>query len=166
MNYHHAHKQQGATLIIALIFMLLLMVISLASLQSSGFEIKVARSVKSQIDALNDAEAALTTAELVIETIHGTGYDPTFADPDNGLFDDEQLINLTSLSDFLSTSTASPSGHQRYTAEYLGSYAPKKNSLNLSCSGCDQRSLFRITAYGQSTQGGAKLIQSHYYTTD
>lgn len=162
---HRFHCQQGATLIIALIFMVLLTVISLSSMHSSSFEIKVARSVKSQIDALIDAEDALAIGEQLVKATHDTSYDPSFADPDNGLFDTNQLNNLASLSAYLSTSAALPSASQRYIVEYLGSVAPNKSSKKLSCSGCDRRSLFRVTASGQSAKGGFKLIQSHYYTT-
>ncbi|MEH6826278.1 MAG: PilX N-terminal domain-containing pilus assembly protein [Motiliproteus sp.] len=172
INIQELRRQQGATLIIALIFMVLLTVISLSSMHSSSFEIKVARSVKSSVDALNASENALNEAEDDVcgmqneTTSCGAGPDLTqFNIASDGYYSSSEP-GLASFSDFLGKDremALSASGS--YTVEYIKSVCMS----GCSCAagednaGC-KRYVYRVTSSGDSDQGGSRLIQSYYFT--
>lgn len=173
INSKSLQQQQGATLIIALVFLVMLTIISMSSMHSSTFEIKVARSVKSSVDALASAEDSLKAGETEVcnrqqapGECNGGFYDS---------FDDEgyyvgNQISLSNLSGYLNaTSTASVSGTttaQSFAIEYLGIINPSGSTIKMGQTGADSRYLFRVTGYGQSAKGGAKLTQSYFTTMD
>ncbi|MEH6473375.1 MAG: PilX N-terminal domain-containing pilus assembly protein [Halopseudomonas sp.] len=176
IHQQHYRNQQGATLIIALVFMVMLTVISLSSMHSSSFEIKVARSVKSGVDALASAEDSLQAGEDEVcnrqqapSSCNGGFYDSF---DDDGYYVGNQ-ISLADLSTYLSlnaaSSTAAVSGtttNQTFAIEYLGIINPSGSTINVGQAGADSRYLFRVTGYGQSAKGGAKLTQSYFTTMD
>jgi Tfp pilus assembly protein PilX len=164
--------QRGAVLIIALIFMVMLTVISLATMHSSSFEIKVARSVKSNIDALNASENILQEAEGDIcgmqneTTSCGAGPDLTqFNIASDGYYSSSEL-SLSNFSDFLGKDRETAlSASGSYSVEYVKSVCMS----GCSCAagednaGC-KRYIYRVTSSGNSDQGGSSLIQSYYFT--
>ncbi len=159
----------------ALIFMVVLTVVALTSMNTSTFEIKVARSVKSQLDALNASENILQEAEQDICAFqHIPGAGNCGGGPDlalfnavsDGYYSGPELSDLTYSSVFFgkyrqTASTAVGS----YTVEYMKSICMP----GCSCAagedntGCKQY-LYRITSSGESPKGGNKLIQSQYFT--
>lgn len=164
------HQQQGATLIIALVFLVLLTVISMSSMHSSSFEIKVARSVKSSVDALASSEDSLKAGETEVCNRQQNASDCNGGFFDS--FDDEgyyvgNQVSLVDLSAYLNaTSTATLSATQSFAIEYLGTINPSGNTINVGQASADNRYLFRVTGYGKSPKGGAKLTQSYFTTMD
>ncbi len=166
MLTHQPHAQQGATLVIALIFMVLLTVISLSSLHSSSFEIKIARSVKSQIDAFTAAEDALASGENFI-----TGLSDISAFPNgDGFYQGASLASLSGLNDLLTGFTGSAAatsvGNGLFYVEYLGSPAVSGNSGASGTPSIDTQHLFRITGAGILADGQVKVAQSYYSTSE
>lgn len=166
MNNLNFRRQQGATLIIALIFTVLLTVISLSSMHSSSFEIKVARSVKTQIDAFSSAEAALSSAEAFLMTLNGIDDFPT----DDGFYQGQGLTDISNLYALLakpSKAASTPEGSNGlYYIEYLGTPPSAGNSGNAGGSGLTDRYLFRVTGVGILPGGATKIIQSYFVTTN
>ncbi len=169
------NNQHGAVLIVALIFMVILTVVALTSMNSSTFEIKIARSVKSQLDALNASENILKEAEQDIcafQHIPGSGNCgggpdlALFNTAGDGYYSGPELNNITDSSVFFGKyREAASSAVGSYTVEYLKAICMP----GCSCAagedntGCQQY-LYRITSSGQSAKGGNKLIQSQFFT--
>ena len=156
--------QSGGTLIIALIFMVLLTVISLSTMHSSSFEIKVARSVKAQVDSLTAAEDALTAGESFLAGLTSIASFPS----SSGYYQGASLASqsLTSLLSMPSSAATTSIGTGKVYIEYLGTPTPSGNSNSFGKPPMDIKHLFRITGVGQLDDASqVKVIQS-YYATD
>lgn len=71
-------KQRGATLIVTLIFLLIIVTLSVASLQTSELELRMAGNFQNSNIAFQSAESALRDAETYLESITGLeGFDNT-----------------------------------------------------------------------------------------
>ncbi len=169
-------QQRGGTLIVSLIFLVVLTVIGLSGMESSTFEVKVARSVKSQMDAFTNAEDALHEGENQIcglqekpNSCDGGFTEDLDATTSDGFYVGNTL-SLADLPDYLGNSLnkeAVTSGAvNSYVIEYLGVVTPHGGSLNAGQSGAEKRYLFRVTGYGESNKGGSKMTQSYYTTAD
>ncbi len=163
--YSRYSKQQGAALIVSLVFMVILTLVALSSMHSSSFEIKVARSVKSQMDALTAAEDALANGESFIAGLGDiANYPPVSA---VGFYQGASLASLSGLNNLFndhSSSTATTSvGSGQFYVEYLG---PQSTSGNSGVFGTPSivgiRHLFRITGVGQLAGGQTKVVQSYF----
>ncbi len=74
---HTRASQQGAALIVSLVFMLILTIISIASLQTATLQERMAGNMKENTIAFQSAEAALRTAEEVLRSGILPGFDGT-----------------------------------------------------------------------------------------
>jgi type IV pilus assembly protein PilX len=81
-KYKEIRSQRGAALIVSLVFLLILTIISVASMQTATLQERMAGNMKEDIIAFQAAEAALRTGENFI----GSGILPTF-NGTNGLFE-------------------------------------------------------------------------------
>ena len=63
MKHQRLEKQQGVALVVALIFMLILTIIGISSMQGTSIQEKMAGNLRDQHTALNDAETALRRGE-------------------------------------------------------------------------------------------------------
>jgi len=117
-------------------------------------------------DALKAGETEVCNRQQTPGECNGGFYDS---------FDDEgyyvgNQISLGDLSAYLNaTSTASVSGTttgQSFAIEYLGIINPAGTTINVGQTSADSRYLFRVTGYGKSQKGGAKLTQSYFTTMD
>lgn len=66
-SVNNAHRQQGAVLVMCLIFMLLLTIISASALQSTTLQERMAGNTRDNNSAFQAAEAALREAERVLQ---------------------------------------------------------------------------------------------------
>ncbi|MDF1691176.1 MAG: PilX N-terminal domain-containing pilus assembly protein [Zhongshania sp.] len=70
-------SQRGAVLIVSLVFMLILTIISIASMQTATLQERMAGNMKENTIAFQSAEAALRTAEAVLRSGILPGFDGT-----------------------------------------------------------------------------------------
>ncbi|WP_210396898.1 pilus assembly PilX family protein [Motiliproteus sediminis] len=167
-------QQRGATLIIALIFLVVLTVVALSGMQTASTEIQTARRVKSQMDVFNAAEEALKYAENVVQNNYADPVDFYAALPSDGLYlgtDIESAVsNLSSIQALLnspsvalsSATTSSTDTEGSFFIEYMGPLASPGNGGAAPT----DRYLYRITAIGQMSSGGQrKMVQSYYVTS-
>ncbi len=83
MNHVKKHKQRGATLIIAMIFMLVLTVIGMAGMDVTFLEEKMAGNMRDRNIAFQAAEAALRDGENYLDS---QAVLPAFDGTNNGLY--------------------------------------------------------------------------------
>ena len=70
--YRFPARQKGATLVIALLVLVLIMMIGIAAISTSNTQYKLAGNLQFEDSAINNAEAAVTAAEQWLST--GTNY--------------------------------------------------------------------------------------------
>ena len=75
-SYHSQNTQNGAVLIISLLFLIILTVIGLASVRSTTLQERMAFNTREQNLAFQAAEAAMQDAELWLDSLRGTGAPP------------------------------------------------------------------------------------------
>lgn len=97
MNIRPLHTQQGATLFVALIMLLIITVLALSGARETTLETRITGNLVEQQQLLNDAEAALREGERRL-TIGIRPLEPACS-ADYCLHDDEQL-QLTNDQDF------------------------------------------------------------------
>lgn len=73
MTTYESKRQQGVALVVALIFMLILSIIGISSMQGTSIQEKMAGNLRDQYSAFNAAEAALRQGEAQVRVAYGNG---------------------------------------------------------------------------------------------
>jgi len=166
-------RQQGAVLIISLMFLLIMTLIGVTAMQSTTMEEKMAGNVRDHNLAFQAAEAALRDAETYIETVVSTAaFDDT-----NGRFSatstslPDASASATWASDNTSRAYSGTIGgvntQPRYFIQHIADISGGASTLNVggygaATSGGDT-SLFRITARGTGGSDNSQVVlRSHY----
>jgi Tfp pilus assembly protein PilX len=167
-------RQKGATMIVSMVVLLLIMMIGIASFTTSNTQFKLAGNLQFEDGAMNNAEAAITAAEQWLSA--GTNFNDagftTYSAATPQLHPIGHLAGLTAPANNPLTMTWSDSNsvqvasNQRYLIERLS----VNNRLSTSSqatggrtsTGCNQVNIYAITARGQSARGATKLVQSTY----
>lgn len=167
-------RQKGATLIIALLVLVLIMMIGVTAMTTSNIQFKLAGNLQFEDSAMNNTEAAITTAEKWLST--GTNYSnpgfTTYSAASPQLHPIGHLAGLTAPANNPLTMTWSDdnsvqaAASQRYMIELLSANNRLITSSQVvggrTSSGCNQVNTYAITALGQSARGATKLVQSYY----
>ena len=183
--YSTRARQGGATLVMALLILVLIMMIGIAALSTSNTQFKLAGNLQFEDSATNNAETAITAAETWLSA--GTNYnDAGFTTYDR--LASPQLLPTGRLAGLASPANSALGMTWVDSAETNG--ATQANSLSVSgnnseryfielmsknnllpgsglgapraSSGCNQVNTYQITARGQSARGATKFIQSYY----
>lgn len=173
MRVHFAHRsaarQKGATLVIALLVLVLIMMIGITAVSTSNTQYKLAGNLQFEDSAMNNAETAVATAEKWLAT--GTNYNnPGFVTYD--ATNSPQLLPMGSANNPLSltwsdgNSLSVSSSAQRYQIQLMST-----NNLLTGSSAvvgkqamavCNKVNTYLITGRGTSSRGASKLVQSYY----
>lgn len=169
-------RQRGATLIIALLILVLIMMIGITAVSTSDTQYKLAGNLQFEDSALNGAEAAVTAAENWLST--GTQY----ADAGFTAYDatKPQLLPIGYLAALAApanspltmvwgnTNSLAAGGNtsQRYYIEQMSRNNRLQGSSQVvggrASSVCNQVNTYLITGRGVSARGATKLVQSYY----
>lgn len=165
----HRSDQRGATLVIALIMLLLIMMIGIVAINSSNTQYRLAGNLQFENTAMNSAEAALAAGEQFLATA-GSFKNPGFTTystttpqlhPIAAPADDPLTMAWNGTSDIQVGSS-----NQRYMVEQMSA---NSKLLGSSLAGgqqkvtvCNQVNTYRVTARGQAPRGGTKFVQSFY----
>ena len=186
IRYPTAARQRGATLVIALLILVLIMMLGITAISTSNTQYKLAGNLQFEDSAVNNTETAITTAERALSdgaTFNSAGfttYDSAttphlqpigrlaaLAAPNNGpltmAWDDtnSRCVGTAGV-------TCSPGGDpsQRYFIELMS----RNNRLQGSsvavggrCSAAPSLvNTYLITARGLGARGAIKYVQSYY----
>lgn len=179
-------QQKGATLIVALVILLLITILGAATIRTATVEERMASSARNKDIALQAAEAALVTAEGVVEALTSTsnfnanctnGLCTPLLSATNGerwenasLCSNKGIWDCGSVALATSIFTASDSIYAappRYFIELLTDFEPTGDNMNMYNYGSEitntDITVFRITAIGYGGSTDAKvLLQSTY----
>lgn len=162
-NAHRQFSQRGAALITSLLFLLVLSLLGLVSMQSSLLEERMAGNMNNRNMAFQAAEAALRDAEYYLES----AVLPSF-DGSNGLYQpvtpgDTPLWETVNWDDndsrvISGSNTITGVAQQpRYIVEDLGAMESGRQSLVAGQAIADARA-YRVTARGVGGNGSAVVI--------
>ena len=186
MCYRHRARQEGATLVIALLILVLIMMIGITAVTTSNTQYKLAGNLQFEDGAMNNAETALATAENWLATganfanpaFTAAGPDPAQATPQilpRTLDPTVRAARLTRPLTMAWDNTNSTrvlendnqrNDNQRYFIELLST----NNLLTGSSAAvgrqgaavCNKVNNYLITGRGASARGAVKYVQSFY----
>jgi Tfp pilus assembly protein PilX len=178
MRKHFSHppsNQKGATLIIALIMLVLIMTLGITAFNSSKVQFKLAGNVQFEEIAMNNAETAVAAAEnwlSTTENFKNTGF-TTYSNTTPQLHPIDHLQNLTApANDPLTMAWDGTSdlqvgsSNQRYMIQLMSAgntlLGSGGGSGGRTSTGCNKVNTYMITARGQATRGATKFVQSYY----
>lgn len=169
-------RQRGATLVIALLVLVLIMMIGITAVSTSDTQFKLAGNLQFQDGALNNAETAVTAAENWLAT--GTNFsDAGFTSYDGTkpqLLPIGRLAGLTAPDNnpltmvWANANSLAVDGNtqQRYFIELMSRNNKLQGSSQVvggrTSSGCNQVNTYQITGRGASARGATKFVQSYY----
>ncbi len=168
------HTQRGASLVVALVVITVLMLTGVAAFYSSGTQFRLAGNLQYQNAALNQAETAVAAAEawLGTSTNFQAGGFTTYSSSVSPYIYPAGYLAANSIDPLSMTWSDTNSlkvdatGNQRYVIELLAKDKRLAGSdLSIggrSSTGCSQVNLYRVTARGTSARGAAKTVQSAY----
>lgn len=173
LNYRSHTQQQGATLIVALLILVLIMMIGIAAVSTSNTQYKLAGNLQFEDSAMNNAETTVTTAENWLATGSNfsaagfttynstasphlypvTATDPILSSPWSATWTDSNSISV------------GDSNH-RYVIQQMSS-----NNLLMGSSAalgghamavCSKVNTYLVTGRGTSARGASKFVQSYF----
>lgn len=180
-------RQRGATLVVALLILVLIMMIGITAVSTSNTQYRLAGNLQFEDSALNNAEAAVTAAENWLAT--GLNYDnPAFTavaastDPDPGpdpatphllprtsvptVRDERDVRGFSITWDDTNSIDVRGDEVQRYYIELISQNNRLQGSSQVvggrASSGCNQVNTYLITGRGASARGAVKFVQSYY----
>lgn len=167
-------RQQGATLIVALVVLLLIMMLGITAITTSNTQFKLAGNLQFEDGAMNNAEAAVAAAEQWLST--GTNFSnsgfATYSGATPHLHPIGHLAGLVAPANdpltmvWSDSNSVQVTGNQRYLVELLSLNNRLRTSSQVqggrTSTGCNQVNVYAITARGQSARGATKFVQSIY----
>lgn len=179
-NCLNMNKQRGATLVVALIVLVVLMILGVGAVMTANTQFKMAGNLQFENMAKNRAENQIVSAESWLNANGGINLDPSFTTawsaatkerhPQDqfatlGILNNDPL-NMTN-AQWQANSNVSLANPDGYMIELLGlnkSTAGASGALGSGgpTNGCNSVNLFRVTARGISPRGGVRFVQSIY----
>jgi Tfp pilus assembly protein PilX len=163
-------RQQGATLVVALLVLVLIMMIGIAAINTSTTQFTVAGNLQFEDSAMNNAESALTTGETWLRSNYkDAGFTtrvsgPLYPLPASGTLPVDPLT-LDWTTDTASTKVASnPS--QRYFIQLISQNSSLPGSSQAmggrTNTVCNKVNTYLVAARGASARGATKIVQSYF----
>lgn len=176
----NTHRQNGATLVVALIILVVLMIIGVMAVMTANTQSKLAGNLQFENIAKNNAENQLATAEAFLAVNGGAVLNPGFTTwsavtPELHPYRDARIWTaanptgdplLMSAADWKANSTSTLANPDGYMIERLGVTA-KGGSNTVGAVPCtngnlDSVNLFQITARASTARGAVRYIQTVY----
>lgn len=162
------HRQRGATLVVALLVLVLIMMISISAIVSSNTQYKLAGNLQFEDSAMNNAEAAISAGEnwLASGSNYLDGGFTTYNSTSKAyLFPSAAVVNPLTQTWSNSNSIAVTS-QQRYYIQLMsldnilaGSSQAVGGRSNAAC---NKVNTYEITALGLSARGAKKVVRSYF----
>lgn len=169
LNITLAKKQQGVVLVIALVILITLTLIGIASLDSTSMDEKIAGNLRDLNLAFQAAESTMAEAENMVEGLEDTS---TFG-ASAGLYDSNPPDPYAASTWTGSSSATAVSNlgsnviQTRYFVEYVGDFNPGQDTVNVlnygQGAGGISVSVFRIISRSTGAGGTTQVILESYY---
>lgn len=168
---HRPARQQGVSLVVALIMLLVLTLVGISSMNTAIVELKMAGSAQQQGLALNRADEMLSIGEQTVEDIIADPGVFDFAADGDGYYvvDDDIDVFDVNWPEAGLTSIAGVDPNDSYVIEYIGEKDVPENSDSIG--GAENAAggkvyTFRITSRSLTGKSAVRLVQSIYVSAD
>jgi type IV pilus assembly protein PilX len=176
LRYGKPARQGGATLVIALLILVLIMMIGITAVSTSNTQYKLAGNLQFEDGAMNNAEAAVSAAEnWLITSTSAVPPVPHYLDVSfstgatAGLLPtvpEVSTANLLSPTWFEDHSIVAGNSAQRYIIQLMATNSLLTGSSaavgRQSAAVCNKVNNYLITGRGTSHRGATKFVQSFY----
>jgi Tfp pilus assembly protein PilX len=168
--------QQGATLVMALIILVLIMMLGIVAVGSSSTQFKLAGNLQFDNNAMNSAERAVSTAENWLST--GTNFrDPGFTTYSStvtpGLYPTTStaaVVVSPLTTTFSSTNATCVDSNTSCASSYVVQLMSVNNTLigssqavgGRKTTSCNKVNTYQITGRGMGGRGASKTLASYY----
>ncbi|MGB5179828.1 MAG: PilX N-terminal domain-containing pilus assembly protein [Gammaproteobacteria bacterium] len=174
------HKQRGAALFMALIFLLIMTILGVFGMNLSRMENLMAGNNQFQTLALNHAELMLEAGLRDVEDNIG----PPYIDPDASgdhiymnMIGSSETIDPTAINWTFNTVSTTPTGGDAkysydYAIEYIGTLDGTENALCSAQTGTGGtlddclREIYLVTSQSVTSRGAKRVIQSVFVSGD
>ena len=168
-NTGNRSKQSGMAMFFSLIMLLLMSMIILHGARSSNLELLLGNNAQHTAQALMRAEDSAVAGENLIE-VNYTGA-PTIdfsVDEDDGVYIvGEIAIDTVDWAEFAAERVGAGDNYREYIVEYLGPATATGGSLSIGAGvASDTRYIYRVSGRGESSRGGARVVQTIYATAE
>lgn len=169
-NPHFYDNQKGSTLITALVILILIMMIGITAVVTSGTQYQLAGNLQFEDGAMNNTETSITTAENWLST--GSNYaDAGFTTYSAATAHLHPIglpstlpINMTD--SVFEANSAELTNNQHYMIQKVSSdnrlIGSGVGSGGRTSTGCNQVNTYLITSRGNHARGATKFVQSFY----
>lgn len=162
------NQQKGATLVVALLVLILIMMIGITAISTSNTQFKLAGNLQFEDGAMNNAETALSTAENWLSTNFNDAGFTTYSTANTPylLPITQTVAPLTMTWSNANSMTVAGDSTQRYIIQQVS----KNNSLlgssqavgGRSSTTCNTVNTYQLTGRGTNARGATKYVQSFY----
>ena len=168
-NIRNMKKQQGLAMFISLMMLLLMTLIIVHAARSSSLEILMGNNAQHSAQALMSAEDSVIAAEDLIETVYDGAPNVDYsAIQSDGLYIVGEIdVGSIDWSMLSAERIGTGDDYREYIIEYLGPVAAPGGSLSMGAgASSDTRFLYRVSGRGESSRGGARVVQTIYATAE
>ena len=171
-------RQQGIALFMSLVMLLILTLLGLSSIQSTGMQLRMSNNARDANLAFQGAESAVTEAEIFLGTVttlltfQDNNNDGYYDAPGNGnvdlsAFDWDAASNNDREFATVSTNIDGLIAPPKYIIEFIKTVVSDEDRLNLDNigqnTGSGRTQIFRVTTYGTGgTEMAHVMIQSTF----
>lgn len=179
-GFRFPSRQRGATLVIALLILVLIMMIGITAISTSNTQYKLAGNLQFEDSAMNNAEAAITAAEQWLSTganyncCLGAGFNTYSRATTPQLYVIGTAVSPLTMTwkdtadDAATANSLMVGGNssQRYLIQKMSSNNRLQSSSQVvggrTSYGCNQVNTYQITGRGVSARGATRFVQSYY----
>lgn len=167
MRMRFSSRQQGTTLIITMIFLLVLSIIGLAGMDVTGLEERMAGNMRDRNMAFQSAEAALLEGEEYLETLvilpAFDGSDGHYAVPNDGTKNWEQIdwTSSAAIRSYTGAGFQELADSSAYIVEDLAA-AASSDSLEVGVP-VDNKRFYRVTSRAVGLTGSSEVMLQTVY---
>lgn len=162
-------KQKGMALMVSLIMLLLMSVIIVHGARSSTLELLLGNNAQHTAQALMRAEDSAVAAESLIELNYSGAPTVDFsADSTDGIYIvGEIAVDSVDWTGYTAERIGAGASYREYIIEYMGPAVTIGGSLSVGAGAAsDIRYLYRVSGRGESSRGGARVVQTIYATAE
>ena len=168
-NIGNRSKQSGMAMFFSLIMLLLMTVIILHGARSSNLELLLGNNAQHKAEALMRAEDSAVAGEKLIEVNYFGAPTIDFSeDEGDGVYlVGEIILDTVDWTEFAAERVGNGDNYREYIVEYLGPATATGGSLSIGAGvASDTRYIYRVSGRGESSRGGARVVQTIYATAE
>jgi len=168
-NVANRSKQSGMAMFFSLVLLLLMTLIVLHSARTSNLELLIGNNAQNTAQALMRAEGSAVAGENLVELEYAGAPTIDFSlNAQDGVYVEGEIdVNSVDWGDYAAERVGEGDSYREYIVEYLGPVASTGGSLSVGTGAANSTVyLYRVSGRGESSRGGARVVQTIYATSE